>query len=184
MVGNQVVLTDQLVRDMQRSTSHDGFWRSYLQNLTASGPNSFAVHLAVLVEPYLRFILDGKKTVESRFSKRRVAPYGVVRTGDVILLKRASAKGLRGICVVSNVWHYRLTPDGWDDIRNEYTEQLCAHDPQFWESRRGAKFATLMRVSEATYLPIIDFSKRDRRGWAILRPKPPAIIDLGLETSV
>jgi ASC-1-like (ASCH) protein len=42
----------------------------------------------VFIEPYLQFILDGQKTVESRFSANRSAPYQQVGKGDVVLLKR------------------------------------------------------------------------------------------------
>lgn len=43
------------------------------------------IHLAILTEPYLEWILSGKKTVESRFSIHRVPPFGVVSPGDAFL---------------------------------------------------------------------------------------------------
>jgi hypothetical protein len=64
----------------------DTYWRKKL----AHGPDTSAVHLAILVEPFLGYILDGSKTVESRFSNRQCAPFGRVRIGDIILLKGAS----------------------------------------------------------------------------------------------
>ena len=174
-----VVLTDELIRDIKRSTAHLEFWRRYLQHLSSSAPNLFSIHLAVLVEPYLQFILDGSKTIESRFSKRRVAPYGVVRSGDIILLKRASAKGLRGLCVVSKVWYYNLTPDSWADIRDGFAKAMCADDPQFWDARRSSRFATLMRLSEVAVLPAFNVHKRDRRGWVVLRAQTQKTMGLG-----
>ena len=39
---------------------------------------------AAFWEPYLDLILTGQKTVESRFSRRRIAPYGCVAAGDVL----------------------------------------------------------------------------------------------------
>jgi hypothetical protein len=40
-----------------------------------------------MVEPYLGYILEGKKTIESRFSKPLIPPYRRVALGDVVLLK-------------------------------------------------------------------------------------------------
>ena len=33
------------------------------------------LHLGIFTEPYLTYMLDGKKTIESRFSKNKIAPY-------------------------------------------------------------------------------------------------------------
>ncbi len=35
-------------------------------------------HLAVMHEPYLSYVLEGRKTIESRFSRHRVAPFDQV----------------------------------------------------------------------------------------------------------
>jgi hypothetical protein len=45
------------------------------------------VHLAVMVEPYLSFLLQGRKSIESRFSRNAIAPYYQIETGDLVLLK-------------------------------------------------------------------------------------------------
>lgn len=125
------------------------------------------VHLAVLVEPYLQFVLDRTKTVESRFSRRRCPPFGRVSEGDVILLKRAAGPVI-GLCTVSDVWSYHLDPRTLTEIRDRFGAAL---QPQggFWEDRREAAFATLMRIEGAQTLPDIRVPKRDRRGWVVLR---------------
>src|SRR6266540_3860586 len=45
------------------------------------------VHLAVMVEPYLSYILQGRKSIESRFSKNAIAPYLQIGPDDLVLLK-------------------------------------------------------------------------------------------------
>lgn len=171
MHAPKVTLTECLVNDLKRSTIGHEFWEHYLKHLSASAPPHFSIHLAILLEPYLRFILEGSKTIESRFTKNRVAPFRSVEPGDVILLKRASARGITGVCVVSQVWFYQLDPDSWHEIRDKFTDALRAEDPAFWEQRESALFATLMRVSEVQVLPPIEVPKRDRRGWVILRSR-------------
>src|SRR5271169_6453922 len=66
-----------------------------------------AIHLAVFIEPFLGYVLDGTKTVESRFSINRCAPFGKVSQGDVLLLKRAGGPVV-GITRVLAVWSYHL----------------------------------------------------------------------------
>lgn len=34
------------------------------------------IHLGIFNEPCLSYMLDRKKTIESRFSKNKIAPYG------------------------------------------------------------------------------------------------------------
>src|SRR5688572_23664147 len=82
-----------------------------------------ALHLAVFVEPYLSYILDGSKTVESRFSTRPIAPHGRVHEGDVILMK-PSGKPIAGWCRAGRVWNYELDPSSWVEIRDRFSPSL------------------------------------------------------------
>lgn len=49
-------------------------------------------HLAILKQPYLDYILSGQKTIESRFSRLKSAPFGVIKAGDIVLLKESGGK--------------------------------------------------------------------------------------------
>lgn len=149
------------------SIANDPFWDRYLARPYRRDSLKFALHLAVFVEPYLRYILEGRKTVESRFSTIRCAPYRRVNPGDVIVLKRSGGPVL-GLCKVSQTWYYELEPSTWSEIRREFTESLCAQDPEFWEAREHASFATLMRVTNPVRVRPFHFPKRDRRGWVVL----------------
>jgi adenylate kinase family enzyme len=75
-----------------------------------------------------------------------------------------------GLCEVGQTWFYRLDPRSWRTIRKEFTQSLCAQDPNFWESRERASFATLMQVDNVRRIDPIPWVKRDRRGWVVLRP--------------
>jgi hypothetical protein len=125
------------------------------------------LHLAVVLEPYLGFILDGSKQIESRFSRNGCAPFERVAGGDLILLKRSSGPVV-GFCRVSEVWDYRLTPGSLGSIRDRFG---AAIRPQagFWEQRHDAAYATLMQISDVRPLPDLAIPKRDRRGWVVLR---------------
>lgn len=159
----------QVVNRLQVAVQGDPFWESYLTQLTTSNSAQFALHLAILVEPYLQFVLDGKKTVESRFSTRRFAPYRSIDKGDIILLKRSGGP-IVGMCLVDYAWFYRLDPRSWQTIKEGFTNALCAQDPTFWKDRESASYATLIRIQHVRSIAPIKWVKRDRRGWVILLP--------------
>lgn len=146
----------------------DPAWADQAHALTERGTPSRSVHLAVFVDPFLEYILSGKKTVESRFSMVRFPPYGRVSRGDLVLLKESGGPVV-GICEVGAAWFYRLNAESWKTIRRDFTTAICAEDPEFWRSREQAEFATLMYVSRVKRLPPIVWPKRDRRGWVVLR---------------
>jgi hypothetical protein len=157
-----------LVSELLSAVEGDLFWESYLSLRLEQTALPFTLHLGIFVEPYLQFILEGKKTIESRFATRRFAPYDRVKQGDVLLLKQ-SCGPIVGICQVTHSWFYQLDPESWETIRRDFAQDLCAQDPEFWQQRQAACYATLMRINSVKTIKPIPFSKRDRRGWVVLQ---------------
>ncbi|RJX18475.1 MAG: AAA family ATPase [Desulforudis sp.] len=145
------------------------YWFKYIKHIINDNV-PYAIHLAIFVEPYLQYILEDKKTVESRFSRNRIAPYNRIFTNDVILLKRSSGP-IVGICQADNVWSYKLDPKSWSEIRGEFAQMLCAQDPSFWDQRKNAEYATLIRLKHVCPIPALNFIKTDRRGWVIMKER-------------
>lgn len=151
---------------IRRALMGHSFWEDRLRAVADSRVSDISVHLAVFIEPYLQYVLDGRKTVESRFSVVRCAPFARVKPADIVLLKRTGGPVV-GICEVAQVWSYELEPKSWEEIR-QFADALCAQDPEFWRSRSHASYATLMRLRNVRALPSIPWKKRDRRGWVVL----------------
>src|SRR5688572_1351393 len=84
---------------MQRLMHHE-FWRGYLVDAFAPG-SAVGFHVAVFSEPFLTAVLTGEKTIESRFSSVRCAPYGEVAVGDIVLIKRVAGP-VCGVAVAAN----------------------------------------------------------------------------------
>jgi len=159
-----------LLNTISYAVKDDSYWNNFFK--TKSLDNfSFRIHLAIFVEPYLNYILQGKKTVESRFSLNRIAPYHKASKGDIIILKRSGGP-IFGLCEISEVWSYDLDPKSWKHIRKEFTRSLCAQDPGFWNQRSHASYVTLMRIKNVIAIDPINWKKNDRRGWVILHNKP------------
>jgi len=156
-----------LLSDLQSVARNDRVWSDVVDAHVRGSEDQIGIHLAIVLEPYLEFILDGSKSVESRFSRNGCAPFGRVTAGDIVLLKRSSGPVV-GLCTVSDVWDYRLTASTLLEIKDRFGPAIC---PQhgFWEDRRDAAFATLMRIEGARPLPDLAVPKRDRRGWVVLR---------------
>jgi hypothetical protein len=129
----------------------DAAWARALRNL-ADGRAS--LHLAVLTEPFLSLLVNGTKTIESRFSRVRCAPYGCLARGDVIAVKRAGGPVL-GAFIAGPVTSHQLTAARVAELRGRFAAQLCASDDDFW-------------VEHVRRLPEVTFPKKDRRGWVRL----------------
>lgn len=148
----------------------DTFWEHQLQRVFTSNDDAVALHLAILVNPYLQLLLDGHKTIESRFSANRRAPYDQVQNGDVVLFKRSGGP-ITGIGLVVDTMFYQLTPHILSQIREEFATELGISDPSFWSDRERAAFATLLRLSHVRTLRPIPYLKRDQRAWIILKQR-------------
>ena len=77
----------------------------------------------MFVQPFLGYVLDGSKTVESRFSVKRCAPFEKVSQGDVVLLKGAGGPVV-GIARVRTVWSFDLDETSWGVIRERFAKRV------------------------------------------------------------
>jgi len=146
----------------------DSFWIRQLEQLQHAETGASALHLAILVNPYLERILNGRKTIESRFSVQRRVPYQQIQKGDVVLLKRSGGPIL-GIGLVDEAMFFQLTPSVLTTIQIKYADELGIDDPNFWSERANAAYGTLTRLSHVRRLPPISFVKRDQRAWIVLQ---------------
>jgi hypothetical protein len=123
------------------------------------------LHIACMVEPFLQHILDGRKTIESRFSKPLIPPYRRIAIGDVVLLK---AGPIVASFRASSIEFVELNNSEFARLVNDYSTAICA-DEEFWEARTGKCYATLVGVSDVRRLTPLKVDKQDRRGWMVLR---------------
>jgi hypothetical protein len=128
-------------------------------------------HLVILTQPHLGKIIAKDKTIESRFSKPRIAPFQRVQKGDVLFLKQ-SAGPLLAITFVSAVRFFGPLEDGEiENIFEEYRDGL-ALEQAFKESKRDSKYGTLIFLSSVTSIQPIAVAKTDRRAWIVLSNEP------------
>ncbi len=96
----------QLRSHLATSLSGDPAWDLALSRLARG---EAGLHLAVLTEPFCSLLLDGAKTIESRFSRVRCAPYGTLAEGDIVVVKKTGGP-VTGAFQAGTVRSYHLTP--------------------------------------------------------------------------
>lgn len=150
-----------LERQLLDSLLSNGYIAEYQEIL-----NKRNFHLAIFTEPYFSYIKSGEKTMESRFSTNRIAPYAKVNKGDYIFMKRSSGK-VEGFFKAAEVFEYCLDKSTFACIKDQYGEQLCVTEA-FWSEKMGARYATIIRISEYGELSPFDVLKKDMLGWVSL----------------
>ncbi|MBI2595386.1 hypothetical protein HYW46_01465 [Candidatus Daviesbacteria bacterium] len=131
-------------------------------------------HLAVFSKEAVQRIFEGKKTVESRFSQHKIAPFGSVGKGDLVYIKPAGGE-IAGQFLVKKVISFEnLDGSDWQIIRFHFGKKLSLGnkglDDKFFKIHKDAKYGTLIfidRVEQFITSPI-KISKKDQRGWMVL----------------
>ncbi|MGE0847736.1 MAG: hypothetical protein AB7L41_15830 [Flavobacteriaceae bacterium] len=152
---------------LERLNGHP-FWLTYFSDATRPS-GRVGIHLAVFAEPFLSMVLSGEKTIESRFSRNRCAPYGEIGDGDIILLKQVAGP-ICGLALVRRCWYYDLATEPIDRIRLRFGAGIAAAD-DFWAAREDAHYATLIELGAPTAIGPVACEKRDRRGWVALQSR-------------
>jgi ASC-1-like (ASCH) protein len=119
-------------------------------------------HLAIMRNPYLRMIMDEKKTIESRFTVNKIAPYHQVSKGDVIYFKQS---GKQDIILAANAVkaEYYEGAIAFDMLRKLQIE--IGIDEEYIQKKLGARYLSLIWLSNVRWVDCIHFIKHDQRTW-------------------
>lgn len=126
-------------------------------------------HLAIFKGEAGEFILSGKKTVESRFSKRKNPPYGVISAGDLVYIKPSGKDPIGQFRVKKAFFFDNLEQSDLSDLRKRYGKKIAAGD-DYWEAKKDSRFGTLIFIGEVDpfITSPVKFPKKDLRGWVVL----------------
>ncbi len=124
------------------------------------------IHLALMVEPYLSLILSGKKTIESRFSTKRIMPYNNISDGDIVVLKKSGGNIVAIFEVENAVFKQINKKDDIEEIKKNYGNELCLED-KFWSEKKDANYVSLIKISHLQPVSPIMIKKANRQSWLI-----------------
>lgn len=126
-------------------------------------------HLAIFKGTGAEKILSGEKTIESRFSKSKIPPFGVVSVRDLVYIKPSGGEIIGQFRVRKVVFIDGINEKELKDIKERYGEEIAA-DEVYWKSKAGARYATLIFIGDSSRFitsPIKPV-KKDLRGWMVL----------------
>jgi hypothetical protein len=126
-------------------------------------------HLAIFRNEMGEAILSGEKTIESRFSVKKIAPFGVISAGDIVYIKPAGKDLIGQFRVRKVIFFDGLEKEDVLEIKKKYGPEILASE-KFWGESLLAKYGTLIFIGEGErYLtPPLKISKKDARGWVVL----------------
>jgi predicted transcriptional regulator len=131
-------------------------------------------HLAILSKTAIKRIFSGQKTIETRFSKHRIPPFGLISKGDLVYMK-PPGEDIIGQFHVKKVFSYEgLTPTDVKKIFAEYREQISfgniEEDKVYEKQKQDSHYGTLIFVdsSEQFITSPVRIKKSDMRGWMTL----------------
>jgi ASC-1-like (ASCH) protein len=127
-------------------------------------------HLVILKKPYLDDILQGRKTIESRFTKTKRFFFGRVRPGDRLFLKFSSGP-VCATAVVSKVKSFEdLTPERVRKIEHQYNCYIKGSD-KYWQSKMSCRLGLLVWLKDVEQIEPRWINKKDWRAWVVLTDK-------------
>lgn len=127
-----------------------------------------AKHLAVFTLESTKDIFSGKKRVDGRFSKIKIAPFGKVAAGDVILMK-VSGEQIVGQFTADRVFYFdHPQKEELKSLISKYSREFMMPE-SFWLAHETICYVTLVFIKEVTkFLIEPDIPKKDLRPWVVL----------------
>lgn len=123
-------------------------------------------HLAIFKQPFYDMVLSGEKTIESRWSMNKIAPYNKVNIGDEILLK-LTGQLVTATAKVKDVKYYELTPEIAEDIRLKYGREIGIDKFENWDETRQKKYLTLIWLEDVTTIKPLRVPRSNGAGWVV-----------------
>ena len=131
---------------------------------------AMTIHIAIMShKSLLDKILAGEKTIESRFSRVKSAPFGQIAAGDDVYFKLSGGPVL-GRARVARVEEYdNLTPHQIEDLAKKYRQELALSE-DFLARKMESKFASLLFLEDVTTSEPWTYKQGGRSGWIVLGP--------------
>lgn len=103
-------------------------------------------HVAIMNPKFgsIEKILSGQKTIESRWSKLKIAPFNKVESGDTVYFKY-SGKPVTACATVSKVLQFeKLDAKIFKYIVDNYGHQICLQDTKYDTWYKTKNYVTLI----------------------------------------
>ncbi|MBR2008651.1 MAG: ASCH domain-containing protein, partial [Peptococcaceae bacterium] len=109
------------------------------------------------------YLLNGKKTIESRISKYKIAPYNKIDKDDIVFVKKPGGDIL-AYFTIKEILFIELEDVNISEIKHKYNDRLCV-DEKFWISKKDSKYATLIFINDLVKLQPFHINKKGMQTW-------------------
>lgn len=139
-----------------------------------------AIHVAILKPIYIRAILDGRKTIESRLTIQERPPYGVMQPGERLFIK-ASGGPFKATAIAGKVTQFNnLTPKRVESLRRRYQKRVGG-DNAYWQSKRSSRFAVFVTLHDVSTLDVGPvYPKVNMKAWHVLDDSASPMFEITL----
>lgn len=117
-------------------------------------------HLAILSKEgdFLNKILNKEKTLESRWSKSKRAPFDKIKERETIYFKESSKSVIAKAQASKIIFFSDLTEDKIYEIYAKYNKQLCI-DEGYKQRIKGSKYCTLIYLTDVKQIAPFNIHK-------------------------
>ncbi len=127
-------------------------------------------HLVILKAEYIEAILEGRKTIESRFTRTRRAYWRKILHGDKLFLKQSSGPVCATARVIKVKWYKDLTAKQTKELKGKHNKQILGAD-DYWQNKSDCRYGVLVWLGEVKRIKPVRIEKRDWRAWVVLSEK-------------
>lgn len=119
-------------------------------------------------------ILNGVKTIETRFSQHKISPFGLVSVGDLVYIKPPGEEIIGQFRVKKVFFFEGLTEPDFEKIFQDYGAKISTgkkqEDEKYFSDKKKSIYGTLIFIgdSERFITSPLKIKKSDQRGWVVL----------------
>lgn len=137
------------------------------------------IHVAILKPQFLRLILSGHKTVESRLYRTAMPPVSCAQVGQRVYLKESSGP-FRAVARIAAVdGHRDLTPAKVAALAKRYNDRVRGDD-DYWLTKRHSRFAVFITLTDVQPIDLGPRYDKSMRAWHVLDDQHDLIHDIPL----
>lgn len=125
-------------------------------------------HIAIFRQPFFDMVLSGEKTIESRWSMKKVAPFNKVQIGDELLLKQTSHDVI-ATAKVKDVKYFELTQDIAEEIKSKWNKEIGIYKFDNWDNYKNKKYCTLIWLDNVKQTQPIKVKRSNGSGWIVVK---------------
>jgi len=123
-------------------------------------------HIASLESKYFNKIISNKKTIESRWSVRRRAPYRKVSIGDIVYLKESGKKVTHKAKVKKVIFEENLTQKKTKWLLRKFGKKIGV-DISYFKKVKDKKYCSLIFLKDVNEIKPFSIKRSYGKAWYI-----------------